>query len=667
MTKASSGQGAGSPDDILKEAKAAFAACEEHEADNRDAALDDLKFARLGEQWPADVRRERERDGRPCLTLNRMPGFIRQVANDARQNKPSIRVHPADSAADPETAEILNGLIRNIEVTSKADVAYDTAVDFAVTMGFGYFRINTRYACDDSFDLDLVIDRVANPFSVYGDPRSVASDSSDWNVAFVTDLMPKDAFEAAYKGADPVDWKLGDYAAMKSPWRQGESVMVAEWWTRERTLRTVVMLTSQEVMAEDVYRARKDELDALGVAVAGSRQVESHTVTQRILTGAEVLETRAWPGRYIPIVPVYGDELNVEGKRCFQSLIRAGKDAQRNFNYWRTAATELVALAPKAPFIGPAGAFETDASKWATANTESHAYIEYDGATPPQRQAFAGIPARALQEAANAADDMKAVIGLYDASLGAQSNEISGVAISARQREGDVSTFHFIDNLSRAIEHGGRVLIDLIPHVYSGERTIRTLGAEGEQQPPVPLGTPTPVPGPDGRPMAGPLGPITRTWDLSVGKYDLTVETGPSFTTRRQEAATQMTELVRAFPQAAPVVMDLIAKYQDWPGADEIARRLRAMLPPQVQGLDPNVAQAQQQTQALRQQASQQIGQLQAQLQAATQRLQQLEADQAAYGRKLDIDAFRAETERMKAIHEVSRGVMGPVSAPGPG
>src|SRR5205807_7540548 len=244
------------------------------------------------------------------------------------------------------------------------------------------------------------------------------------------------------------------------------------------------------------------------------RAARSWRVTQTILTGAEVLEENVWPGKFIPIVPVYGDEVAIEGKRHLRSLVRDAKDPQRMFNYWRTASTELVALAPKAPFIGPKGSFTTDAAKWATANVENHAFMEYDDrGTAPQRQPFAGVPAGALQEALNASDDIKAIIGLYNASLGDSGNEVSGRAILARQREGDVSTFHFIDNLSRAIEHGGRILIDLIPLVYTGNRIVRVLG-------------------PDDVAANVPL----NVCDLGRGKYDLTVETGPSCTTRRVAA-----------------------------------------------------------------------------------------------------------------------------------
>jgi hypothetical protein len=374
-------------DNLLSDAKDAFADCEEAESENRLAALDDLRFAKLGEQWPESVRQQRIKDGRPCLTINRQPAFIRQVVNEARQNRPSIVVHPVDSQADPAVAEIYNGLIKNIEQTSKADVAYDTAVDFAVSSGFGYFRINTEYACDDSFDLDLRIERISNPFSVYGDPLSTASDSSDWNQCFVTEVLGKDAFEAKYKGAETVNWEDDGYSVLSAPWFQENTVLIAEWWRREKVKKTILAMSDGSVLAEDVYKVQKDLLDQQGITVMGSRIADSHKVTQTVMTGAEVLEKNDWAGKYIPIVPVYGDEVNVEGKRYFRSLIRDAKDSQRMLNYWRTASTELTALAPRVPFIGKKGAFKTDARKWANVNSQNHAFIEFDGDDP------AGSPA----------------------------------------------------------------------------------------------------------------------------------------------------------------------------------------------------------------------------------------------------------------------------------
>lgn len=625
-------------DDVLKEGKEAFELAADREHDNRAAALDDIRFARLAEQWPDLVRRNREKEGRPCLTINKLPAYIRQVVNDARQNKPAIKVHPADSKADPPTAQIYDGLIRNIEVSSKADVAYDTALDHAATSGFGYFRIGTRHTCDDTFDLDIVIDRIANPFSVYGDPFSTAADSSDWNSAFVVEMMPREAFASQYKGAEAIDWDATGYLGLNAPWREDDEIMLAEWWKREKVEKTILLLSDQQVMAEEVYAANKVVLDAIGVTVVGSRKAMSYKVTQRLMTGAEILETNDWAGKYIPLVPVYGEEVNVEGKRYLRSLIRDAKDPQRMFNYWRTTTTELVALAPKAPFIGPKGAFETDKARWETANTDSHAYIEYDGNVPPQRQAFSGVPAGALQEALNASDDIKSIIGMYDASLGARSNETSGRAILARQREGDVSTFHFIDNLSRAIEHAGRILIDLIPKVYTGERIVRVLGQDGAASS-VQLGRPVMQMGPDGQPAMNPETgqPLSRIYDLGVGRYDLTVTAGPSFTTRREEAATQMMELLRAFPAAAPIIADLVAKNLDWPGADEIAQRFQAVQQAaQGQGGEggkgPNPADL-------------------AKLNVEAQKAQSAALIDA---QKLKVDAYKAETERMKVLHDIN-------------
>ena len=620
-----------SDDEILEEAQAAFQLAADAEAENRREALDDLRFARLGEQWPEKVRRERDLEGRPCLTINRLPAFIRQVVNDARQNKPAISVHPVDSAGDPETAEVFNGLIRHIEQSSDAEVAYDTALDFAVTCGLGYFRINTRYAADDSFDQDLAIERVANPFSVYGDPESTAADSGDWNTAFVVDSVARAAFEARWKGADAVDWAADDGGRTSGPSMDGDRVMVAEYWRRERVAKTILALSDGQVVEEGVYQAQKAMFDALGVKVVGRpRQVAGHKVTQRLLSGAQVLETVDWAGRFIPIVPVYGDELMVDGRRRLRSLVRDAKDPQRMFNYWRTTSTELVALAPKAPFIGRKGAFETDAAKWATANVQSHAYIEYDGPEPPMRQGFAGVPAGALQEALNASDDMKSIMGLYDASLGARSNETSGRAIMARQREGDTSTFHYIDNLTRAIRHAGRILLDLIPKVYGTARVVRVLGPDG---------APQSVGVTSGGKGAEALKAVERIYDLGAGKYDLTVRSGPSFTSRREEAATQMIELMRAYPPAAPLLGDILARNLDWPGADEIAQRLAALLPPVVKGTAPEV-----------EQAKAQLNQLGQALAAAKAEIAGLKQDRAHEARKLEIEAFEAETNRMKAM-----------------
>ena len=639
--------------DILKDALAAFKLSQDAEADNRADALDDLRFARLGEQWPEEIKKKRDVEGRPCLTLNKLPAFIRQVVNDGRLNKPQIKVHPVDSSADPKTAEVINGLIRNIETVSNADVAYDTGLECAVTMGFGYWRVSMDYACDDSFDMDLSIQRISNPFSVYGDPHDRGADSSEWNSAFITDMLSKDEFQRRWKGAEKIDWKMGDYADIPLDWMTDEKVMIAEWWRREKVKKTIVLLSDGRVVTKkwllgDIDGFRNlDIVLASGLTVVNERETNGYKVTQSIMSGVEVLETNDWPGIYIPIIAEFGEEVNIEGKRHLRSLIRDAKDPQRNFNYWRTASTELVALSPKMPFIGATGQFNTDSDKWATANTDTHAYIEYDivnGAPPPMRQGFSGPPAGALQEALNASDDMKSVMGMYDASLGARSNETSGVAINARKREGDVSTFHFVDNQSRAIRHTGRVLLDLIPHVYNKARIIRVIGQDKKPQN---VAINQPITDQNGQPMVSDDG-IEQIYDLTVGKYDLTVDTGANFTTQREEASAGMTALMQALPQAAAVIAPHLAKAQDWPDAEKIAEELAA-LSPNANGQNPAIQQLQQQLQQQDAQAKDAIGQLQQQLQQKNQDAQQNSVDNALKAKELQIKEREVGIKEMEA------------------
>ena len=620
-------------DDKLTEIREAFQMCEEAEAQNRDMAMDDLQFGRSGLQWPEEVKRQRERDRRPCLTVNRMPTFIRQIVNDARMNKPSIKCHPVDSNADVETAKILNGLIKQIEVNSSADAAYSKAIDDAVSMGFGYFRVDVDFAQDDTFERDIKIERIMNPFSVYRDPRSTAVDSSDWNMCFVTELLTHDEFEASYPDAEKVDFASQSYEQRDNLWYTEDTIRVAEYWTREEVDREIVLLTDGQILDNDVFEAQRDILEMSGILPVQSRTTKSMKVKQCVATGSEILSEIDWAGKYIPIIPVYGEEVVVGENRSFHSLIHFAKDSQQMYNFWRTAAAELVALAPKAPFIGPVGAFNTDQAKWSTANSTNHAFLEYDGGQAPTRQPFAGVPAGAIQEALNSSDDMKSVIGM--SSLGNMEKEISGKGISARQRENDVGTYHFIDNLSRAIRHTGRIIVDLIPSVYTEARVLRIIGEDDTPQMAM-VNQMTQV---DGEPEP-------RIYDLTTGKYDVVVKLGPSHSTQRQEAADQMMLLVQQFPQAAPVIGDLIAKNLDWPGAQEMGERLQKLLPAALQGID------------------QEKEGLKGQLAEAVAVIQQLQADQNVRVQKNQIDAnkvaldaqkvvtekYRAETDRMEAI-----------------
>ena len=579
----------GNDQETLADAKKAFDRCKNAEQHNRDTFLEDRRFALLGEQWDGDIAKTRRLQNRPCLVINRLNSMIKQVVNDSRQNKPSIKVRAVDSNGDPKTADVIAGLIRNIEYSSNADVAYDTGVENAASGGFGYIRVGMDYAYNDAFEMDLNIERVMNSLSVYGDPNSTSVDGSDWDEAFITDRMPKTQFKAKYGEDKSVncDFDGVDWEKVEGDWHSKDDVMIAEWWQRKETTAEIVKLSDGTTVEAEDLETDPDLMTRLQTGLVkevGRRTAKVYKVTQTIMTGVDILETKDWPGQYIPIVPVYGEEFSIEGKRYFRSLVNQAKDAQRQLNFWRSTATELASMAPRVPWIGRKGTFASDAENWATANTGNHAYLEFDEEMPQRQPLDSGVAAGSMQEALNASDDIKSITGLHDASLGARSNETSGKAILARQREGDTATFHFIDNLSRSIRHVGKILIDLIPHVYTEERIVRVLGEDGKESHEKINGE-TPDKDEDGNEMKDADGNVVmRIHDMAKGKYDIAVDTGPSFTTRREEAAAQMTELVRSYPDAAPYVADLMAQNFDWPGADELSRRFAKLNPAEQQG-----------------------------------------------------------------------------------
>lgn len=553
---------------------------------NHDSARDDVAFI-AGEQWPEEVRKAREDKGRPVLTLNKLPQYIDQVLGDQRQNRPAIHVHPVeasrtvDSEAIPNIngtqdytlAEIYEALIRNIEYTSNAEAHYDRAFQHAVEGGFGWLRVLTKYSRDDTFEQDLCISSIANRFSVLMDPDCHELDYSDAMWAMISERMPRAEFRKRYPDAQLGD--LTDAGARGMDWWHNEDgVRVAEYFSREPETRKLLLLSDGRTVWHDEVEKVLDELELEGVTVVRERTVQTYKVIWRKITAYSVLEGPVhWPGSTIPIVPVLGKEITVEDKTYYRGLVYHARDAQRMHNYWMTAATERVALAPKAPYIGAAEAIEGYEAEWAAANTENRAILRYNAQyEPPRREAPPAMPAAELQIAMSMTDEMKATTGIYDASLGNQSNETSGRAILARQRQGDRGTFAYIDNLSRAIRRLGIILIELIPRVYDSERVIRVRFEDGT--------------GDWVRINETVIDQQTReevlVHDISAGKFDVTVKAGPSYQTQRMEAADSLLQFVQAVPSAGGVIADLIAKNMDWPGSQEIAERLRKQLPPNM-------------------------------------------------------------------------------------
>lgn len=608
----------------------------------RELALDDLRFS-VGDQWPDGIKRQRDADGRPCLTINRLPAFIRQVVNDQRMNRPAIKISPVDDQGDPETAEIMAGLCRHIEAASGADIAYDTAFESAVRCGFGAFRILTEYVGPDSFDQEIVIKRIRNAFSVYYDPNAQEVDYSDAKWCFLIEDLTKEAYEEAYPDSDAASGSGWEALGNRAPgWITPSGIRVAEYFYLEEKPVTLALIQTQQ----GTFTVPKDQVPE-GMPILRERDTKIPTIQWCKLNGIEVLDENEWPGRYIPVVPVLGDEAEVDGQVILGSLVRNAKDSQRMYNFWASAETEAIALAPKAPFLVAEGQIEGYESEWQTANVRNIPYLSYKPLSlggqvlgAPQRQTAEPAIQAISHARLMSSDDIKATTGLFDASLGARGNEQSGRAIMARQREGDTATFHYSDNLSRAIRYCGKILLDLIPHVYDTERVVRIVGLDGEAES-VKINGPT---------MKG---GIRRVFDLTAGHYDVVVSTGPSYGTKREQSVDAMLELAKAYPPLMQIAGDLVVKAMDWPGSEALAERLEMALPPELKPKDDNQPQIPPQVQA----AVQQLSQQHEMLTSEVHRLQnELDSKSAELASKERIAQMQEETKRVVAFAELNQG-----------
>lgn len=588
---------------ILQKAQQRFRFASDYEGPRRMQGLSDLRFS-AGDQWEPWVREERRRLDRPCLTANRIQQFLAQVTNDQRQNRPGVVVNPLSSGADQDTAEIFEGMIRHINNRSQADVAVDTAFESMTTIGFGFFRVITRYVepRTEFNDLELAVEWIPDSFSVYFDPEAMQADFSDASWAFIVTDMSRTEFKSRWPKADITSLDafsgVGDETT-RLLWLPDGNVRVAEYFYVEDGEKTICKLASGiEMYLEDVQE---------GQIVMGRRQVPARIVHHNIITATEILEESIWEGSSIPIIPVLGKEIRVQGDRQFISMMRYSYDAQRMYNFAYTALTEALALMPKAQYIAEATQIEGFEKEWQESSNRPTAILRYHAksmfgqALPAPQRVTGSVDLAPMVETLRQSDNnLKAVFGIYDASLGARGPQESGRAILARQRESDVANFNYIDNLSRSIRHCGRILVEMIPKVYDRPgRVVHIMRLDGSMkavmlnQPYSQQGTQMQAHGlGDLQAMesAGTLdSALLRFYDLRVGQYDVTVSAGPSYTTRRQEASASMLELVKVYPALMQIAPDLIINEMDWPGARMIAERTKKALPPQLQENDNQV------------------------------------------------------------------------------
>jgi len=652
----------GGSEDILTVARSRMTMAISAYSETRESELDDLRFYAGSPdnqwQWPADVLQTRGAvqgqtiNARPCLTINKLPQHVKQITNEQRMNRPGIKVIPADDKGDVEVAEVYNGVIRHIEYISDADVAYDTACENQVSYGEGYIRLLTEYCDEDTFDQDIKIGRVRNSFSVYMDPLIQDPTGADARWCFITEDLTKAEYERLYPNAAPINtlMSLGVGDQSISQWISENTVRIAEYFYIEYEKATLNLYPGN-VTAFDGSPEDK-QLRAMFGKPLRQRPSDRKKVKWCKINGYEVLEEREWAGQYIPVVRVIGNEFEVDGRVYVSGLVRNAKDAQRMYNYWVSQEAEMLALAPKAPFIGYGGQFEGYEQQWKTANTQNWPYLEVNPDVTDGQGAVLPLPQRAqppmassglLQAKAGASEDIKSATGQYNASLGMTSNERSGKAILARQREGDVGTYHYVDNLARAIRHVGRQLVDLIPKIYDTERIARIIGEDGEpstvkmnpmQEEPV-------------KKIVNQEGiVIDKIYNPSVGKYDVRVITGPGYATKRQEALESMAQLLQGNPQLWSVAGDLFVKNMDWPGAQDLAKRFQKTLDPKVLADEDNPALVA---------ANQQMQAMQAEMENMFNMLQNVNKSMEARDLEIkefeaEIKAYQAETQRISAV-----------------
>ena len=632
-------------------------------SESREDEIDDLKFYAGSPdnhwQWPADVLATRGAvqgqtiNARPTLTINKLPQHVRQVMNDQRQNRPSAKVIPVDDDADIEIAGIYNGMIRHIEYISDADVAYDTACENQVAYGEGYMRLLTEYCDDDTFEQDIKIGRVRNSFSVYMDPTIQDPTGADAKWCFVTEDLTKDEYARLYPDAAPITTlqSLGVGDQSISNWLNEDTIRIADYYYIDYDRATLNQYPGNQTAFNGTPEDKM--LRAHFGKPTKSRESDRPKVKYCKINGYEILAENDWAGKWIPVIRIVGNEFEVDGRLYVSGLVRNAKDAQRMYNYWVSQEAEMLALAPKAPFIGYGGQFEGYEDKWKTANTQNWPYLEVNPDVTDGQGAVLPLPQRAqppmassglLQAKAGAAEDIKSTTGQYNASLGMGSNERSGKAILARQREGDVGTYHYGDNLARGVRHIARQLIDLIPKIYDTQRVARIIGEDGETKM-VKINPDQPQPVNKIVDQQGIV--VEKIYNPGVGKYDVVATTGPGYATKRQEALEAMAQLLQGNPQLWQVAGDLFVKNMDWPGAQEMAKRFAKTIDPKLMGDsedNPALAAAQQQMQAM----GQEMEQMHTMLQNVTKSMDMRELEIKEFDSQ--VKAFDAETKRLAQV-----------------
>lgn len=597
---------------------------------HHERAVDDMRFV-TGDHWPEEVRAQREADGQPCLTINTAPQSVRAVTGQIRALNPAIRVAAGDDEASKDTAEIIEGLIRRIENRSDASSIYEAAAESAAACSFGFWRVRTEYADGKSFNQEILIDRIYNPFSVFFDPAARHPTRSDAQWCFVVDEVPLETFKADYPDADLTPFTSDHKPSWVVQWSNAETVTVAEYFYIEYDEYEIGMAADGSIVKHP-----KPPIN-----FTKKRKVREPKVMWAKVNGNEILEgPQEFPSRYMPIIAVTGEEWHVGEEIYISSVFRFAKDSALLYNYAASTAAEVTALQPKSPYLVTPKQIAGHEEKWGAANQTNTPYLPYtpDQNAPPPQRIQPAMGSQGLDRMMQvAAEDQKRTTGIYDAALGARSNETSGKAILARKEESQNSTSVYADNMVKAVMQTGKVILDMIPRVYDAKRTIVILGEDGQEK----------IEEINGLMMdQGGIVPIN---DVTVGRYDVRIQVGPSYQTKRQEGQEGMLAFMSAVPQAAEAAGDIFAGMQDWPESDRVQERLKKMLPAGLEVPDPDEMTPEEQ-----QAAQQQAMQAQQQAQQQQEALALAKRGEEAKIAKLEAEAAKAAAEAKKAEFELS-------------
>lgn len=584
---------------IVKQAHQRMERCIAWEGEFQKRFVEDLKFANADPdnkwQWPQEIQVVRVGALQPMLTINKTRQHNLSIINDAKQNKPGVKITATGGTASYDSAQVYMGVVRKIEYKSSAEHIYDQTTKFQVEGGIGYFRVTTDYVSDSSFDQEIFIKGINDPMSVFLDPDIEMIDGSDARFGFIFNDMPKDEFDYEYPdfkdhvGTSP----LGTLATY---WLTKDHIRVAEYFRRVPVDDKLVFMVDPQTKKQSTVKASQIPKKLLAMVMEDrktkTRDITSYKIEWYKIAGDTIIDRKDWAGKYIPIVRVVGEETKIEGKLDRKGHTRSMKDVQRMYNYWSSAGVEFIALQGKTPWITVAESIEGYETFWSTANTVNHAYLPWnafteDGATiPPPFKPQPPVAAQAyVQGMQIAQNEMMMVTGQYQAQMGENENAKSGIAINARQRQGERATYHYIDGLGIGIQFLGKILIDLIPKIYDTERVIKIMGEDGTES--------NVTIDPEAKAALTEKkddkaeGKASLIFNPNVGEYEVQADVGPSYATKRQDAFNAFVQLASQDKNFMNIAGDIMFKAADFPMADELAKRYRRMIPLQALGEEP--------------------------------------------------------------------------------